>query len=84
MSVSPDRLRQIFYDVLRQPESSLGMDVPETCRLLAERMKAEADPADYAEGLRQLEELYLDQFLYTCLADPTFSDAVHAGIARFI
>lgn len=84
MSLSADELRHIFDDVMRTPESSRGMHVEETCRLLAEQVKKVVPVGDYAPTMRQLEALYMDQFIHTCITDPTFARSIRSAILRFL
>jgi hypothetical protein len=60
------------------------MDVPETCRLLAEATRARVPPAEYEATMRRVQDVYLDQFLNTCSRDPSFAERVRRGTALYI
>jgi hypothetical protein len=84
VSTEGDWLREIFDEVMRVPESSRGMDVGETCRLIAERVKSRSDSSDYAKSMRKIEDIYLEQFIHTCMVDPSFAADIRAAIALHI
>jgi hypothetical protein len=53
MTLQPELL-DLFDGVMRDPRSSRGIDVNETCRLLAERVRAVVPAADYKSTMTQL------------------------------
>jgi hypothetical protein len=77
-------LLKIFDEVMRAPESARGTHVEETCRLLAEAVKSRFAPADYKSTLLRLRDLYFDQFIHTCSADPTFAPRIEKGIQLYL
>jgi hypothetical protein len=84
MSLGSDDLAHLFDDVMRDPESEHGINVAETGRLLAERVKDVGSPGAYQKAMQEVESIYLDRFVHTCAADPTFAKSVRTGIARYI
>ena len=76
-------LLRSFEDVMRSPLSNRGMDVDETCRLLAEAAQSPNAPAPYSDLMEDFQCLYLDQFLNTCSVVPNFSELIRKGIARY-
>jgi len=82
----PDRqrLQKIFDLVMQDPASARGMDVSTTCRLLAEKAKAQVPISEYEQTITDLEGLYLDQFLHTCLADPSFAQRVRDSMRLYL
>jgi hypothetical protein len=44
MNIGPSELLDLFDNVMREPLSARGIDVSETCRLLAERVRALVPP----------------------------------------
>lgn len=77
-------IEEIFDEVMRCPESARGLDVPETCRLLAEKVKTAFPNAEYEQRMRDMQDHYLDQFLHTSMIVPDFPEQVRKGIALYI
>lgn len=74
-----DTLLVLFQDVMSEPESMRGLNVAETCRLLAARARGLG--GDYQGQLQALEDLYLDQFAHTCTMRPEFPATVRREMA---
>ncbi len=79
-----DALTEIFDDVMRIPESHRGLAVNDTCRLLAERVRSRFSRSEYSLRMKELESYYIDQFLHTASADPTFVERIRHGIALYL
>ena len=77
------RLLPLFDEVMRAEESQRGTNVPETCRLLAVIAKQHAEIAPYDRLISEFEELYLEQFIHTCMAVPDFAKQVHAMMNNY-
>lgn len=77
-------LDDIFDSVMRNPASHRGMDVNETARLLAEAIKGRVTADGYEAAMQQAERRYLDEFLNTCVIDPSFAARVQRAIRLYI
>ncbi|WP_426732872.1 hypothetical protein [Myxococcus faecalis] len=73
----------MFDGVMRNPEAVRGLNVDATCRLLSEAARSAASGAEYVALLRELEEIYLREFLHTASVDPTFVSRVHESMRKF-
>ncbi len=77
-------MRQLAVEVLdavvRRPESGRGLNVDETCSLLANRAESLVSPGEFRSLMLEIESEYVEQFLHTCLVIPDFADRVRAGI----
>lgn len=80
----PRTIAEIFDEVMRHPDSARGLDVPQTCRLLAEGVKAAFPAAEYEAQMQEMESHYLEQFLHTTLIVPDFPNQVRNGIAHYL
>lgn len=76
-------LQNQFDEVMRNPASARGMDIDETGRLLAEAARSPSAPGGYAELINEFEALYLEQFLRTCMTNPTFGPRIRVIMARY-
>lgn len=74
----------IFDEIMADPSSMRGLDVEETCRMLASKIKALVEPADYLSTIKAAEEIYLERFIQTCTQSPTFATRVRRSMAQFI
>lgn len=77
-------LEALFGEVGRIPESSRGYDVEATCRLLADAVRVRFDQSFYERAMRELESIYIDQFILTISVDSTFASRIRLGIALFL
>ncbi len=84
MALTKHELLESFDEVMRTPESCGGHDVPETCRLLAELAKRRVSHLEYADTMREFEQLYLDQFLHTRAANPQFAGEIRRCIMLYV
>jgi hypothetical protein len=84
MPLTERELDEIFDSVMRDPRSRRGLDVEETCRLLAEALKAKATPAEYPSSIRSMEQRYLDAFINTAVVRPGFVDRIKKSMNLYL
>jgi len=82
-SARAEWLQAQFDDAMRNPASSRGLDIEETSKLLAEAAKLPSAPAAYVDLMNEFEALYLEQFLRTCMMNPTFGQRIRGTMARY-
>lgn len=76
-------LLPLFDQVMRTEQSQRGMNISETCRLLSDIARQHTDLAPYEQIISDLEDIYLEQFLHTCLAIPDFAKRVHSTMSHY-
>lgn len=84
MTVDRAALEALFGEIGRMPESSRGYDVETTCRLLADAVRSRFAQSLYERAMRELESIYIDQFIHTISVDSTFAPRIRLGISHFL
>lgn len=75
-------ITDLFDEVIRRPESHLGMNVEATAKLLAEAIKGSLSQAYEAEMLA-MEEHYVEQFLNTASVVPGFAERIRRAMRLY-